>query len=232
MVNNEANDLDNIRRHYFPTAEPGKELSAHSPTPLYNQILDVLAKRSIHSHPINLDYLLTDYEASDRSANSAPIDSVRAPALAPDDDWWNTQLDFAGGDSHTAFPKPYTLQKDANASGADQRAVYEAGGGDQAGNMPVCWDHGCNGRVFSSWSNLRRHQRERRGMSPKSLCPLCGAFFSRTTARNQHLANMSCGRIRRYSNGRDRPSLLKMQQASSRACLAADEAISGVCGFG
>lgn len=78
--------------------------------------------------------------------------------------------------------------------------------------IPVCWEHGCNGKVFSSWSNLRRHQRERALQAPKCYCPRCGAHFSRTTARNQHLANMSCRRIRRYSNGRMRPSLRKIQE--------------------
>ncbi|KAK5996389.1 C2H2-type zinc-finger transcription factor clz7 [Cladobotryum mycophilum] len=83
---------------------------------------------------------------------------------------------------------------------------------DHSSQTPVCWNHGCNGKSFSSWSNLRRHQRERDGISPKCFCPRCGAYFSRTTARNQHLANMSCTRIRRYSNGRERPSLAKLQQ--------------------
>ena len=78
--------------------------------------------------------------------------------------------------------------------------------------IPICWDHGCNGKVFSSWSNLRRHQRERACQAPKCYCPRCGAHFSRTTARNQHLANMSCKRIRRYSNGRTRPSMQKIQE--------------------
>lgn len=78
--------------------------------------------------------------------------------------------------------------------------------------IPICWDHDCNGKVFSSWSNLRRHQRERASQAPKCYCPRCGAHFSRTTARNQHLANMSCKRIRRYSNGRVRPSTQKIQE--------------------
>jgi hypothetical protein len=77
--------------------------------------------------------------------------------------------------------------------------------------IPICWEHGCNGKVFSSWSNLRRHERERASQAPRCYCPRCGAYFSRTTARNQHLANMSCTRIRRYSNGRTRLSMKKIQ---------------------
>lgn len=77
--------------------------------------------------------------------------------------------------------------------------------------IPICWEHGCNGKVFSSWSNLRRHERERASQAPRCYCPRCGAYFTRTTARNQHLANMSCSRIRRYSNGRTRLIMKKIQ---------------------
>jgi hypothetical protein len=47
---------------------------------------------------------------------------------------------------------------------------------------PQCWDHGCNGRQFSTYSNLLRHQREKSGKSTVSTCPRCGAQFTRTTA--------------------------------------------------
>ena len=67
-----------------------------------------------------------------------------------------------------------------------------------------CWEHGCNGRSFATDSNLRRHQREYSSARPLHLCPMCGAFFSRSTARNQHVERNSCGTIRRYSNGRQR----------------------------
>ncbi|KAK9798731.1 putative C2H2-type domain-containing protein [Seiridium cardinale] len=75
------------------------------------------------------------------------------------------------------------------------------------GERPRCWDHGCNGREFSSMSNYVRHARERAHANAKCTCPLCGAIFTRRTARNTHLAKQSCNRIRRYSNGRPRPSL-------------------------
>ncbi|KAK1056929.1 hypothetical protein LTR74_014527 [Friedmanniomyces endolithicus] len=57
---------------------------------------------------------------------------------------------------------------------------------------PQCWDHGCNGRQFSTFSNLLRHQREKSGTAPKSYCPKCGAEFTRTTARNGHMAHDKC----------------------------------------
>ena len=57
---------------------------------------------------------------------------------------------------------------------------------------PQCWEHGCNGRQFSTFSNLLRHQREKSGTASKSYCPRCGAEFTRTTARNGHLAHDKC----------------------------------------
>lgn len=38
----------------------------------------------------------------------------------------------------------------------------------------ICYDHGCDGRVFSSRSNLRRHQRERARQTRQMPCPICG----------------------------------------------------------
>lgn len=57
---------------------------------------------------------------------------------------------------------------------------------------PQCWEHGCNGRQFSTFSNLLRHQREKSGVAAKSTCPNCGAEFTRTTARNGHMAHDKC----------------------------------------
>lgn len=57
---------------------------------------------------------------------------------------------------------------------------------------PQCWEHGCNGRQFSTFSNLLRHQREKSGQATKATCPNCGAEFTRTTARNGHLAHDKC----------------------------------------
>ena len=64
---------------------------------------------------------------------------------------------------------------------------------------PQCWEHGCNGRQFSTFSNLLRHQREKSGTASKSYCPRCGAEFTRTTARNGHLAHDKCTKTRRDS---------------------------------
>ncbi|KAJ0280173.1 hypothetical protein Brms1b_001150 [Colletotrichum noveboracense] len=73
-------------------------------------------------------------------------------------------------------------------------------GADQGGHVrvvqsrpkPQCWEHGCNGRQFSTFSNLLRHQREKSGQAAKATCPNCGAEFTRTTARNGHLLHDKC----------------------------------------
>jgi hypothetical protein len=57
---------------------------------------------------------------------------------------------------------------------------------------PQCWEHGCNGRQFSTFSNLLRHQREKSGTAAKSYCPRCNAEFTRTTARNGHMQHEKC----------------------------------------
>lgn len=65
---------------------------------------------------------------------------------------------------------------------------------DMMGNRqkPQCWEHGCNGRQFSTFSNLLRHQREKSGTATKARCPHCGTEFTRTTARNGHLYGGKC----------------------------------------
>jgi len=57
----------------------------------------------------------------------------------------------------------------------------------------VCWEHGCNGRQFSAFKNLRRHQREKGGMA-KPQCSRCGAEFTRPHARNYHVQNHICSK--------------------------------------
>jgi hypothetical protein len=52
---------------------------------------------------------------------------------------------------------------------------------------PQCWEHGCNGRQFSTYSNLIRHRREKSEQAPKFRCPNCGAEFTRVTACKGHV---------------------------------------------
>lgn len=95
-------------------------------------------------------------------------------------------------DSPTTIPPPHGNPVPAlsSSSGVHNSAVMPRILNSRP--KPTCWDHGCNGRQFSTFSNLLRHQREKSGTASKSFCPKCGAEFTRTTARNGHIAHDKC----------------------------------------
>ena len=94
------------------------------------------------------------------------------------------------GSYGTQFPVSNPSQQAVPLSAEDASGVRVV----TARPKPQCWEHGCNGRQFSTFSNLLRHQREKSGTAAKSECPRCGAVFTRTTARNGHLAHDKCKR--------------------------------------
>ncbi|TID14229.1 Actin-related protein 4 [Venturia nashicola] len=57
-----------------------------------------------------------------------------------------------------------------------------------------CYEHGCNGRLYSNFSNLLRHQREKSGKAKKVRCTKCGKLFTRSTAMKSHMMNKKCKR--------------------------------------
>lgn len=59
----------------------------------------------------------------------------------------------------------------------------------QARPKPQCWEHECNGRSFSTFGNLVRHQREKSGQAVKVDCPNCNTKFTRTTVCNGYREN-------------------------------------------
>lgn len=95
-------------------------------------------------------------------------------------------------------PAPYTASDQVSrASSSDLSARSQ-----NQRSKAQCWEHGCNGRQFSTFSNLLRHQREKSGTAAKSYCPKCGAEFTRTTARNGHLMHDKCTKARQQSEER------------------------------
>jgi hypothetical protein len=56
----------------------------------------------------------------------------------------------------------------------------------------ICWDHGCQGRVFINYSNLRRHCREQSETAEKTICEGCGRQFSRHAAKERHRDRGRC----------------------------------------
>ncbi|KAK3366494.1 hypothetical protein B0H63DRAFT_536570 [Podospora didyma] len=61
----------------------------------------------------------------------------------------------------------------------------------QSQHKPECWEHGCQGRKFSTFSNFTRHIRER-GKQNRVVCSACSREFTRGTALNNHLQNKNC----------------------------------------
>ncbi|KAK0372165.1 hypothetical protein CLIM01_10480 [Colletotrichum limetticola] len=90
-----------------------------------------------------------------------------------------------GQDPSLMYGVPPSMGPGAPDEGSYVRVV-------QSRPKPQCWEHGCNGRQFSTFSNLLRHQREKSGQATKATCPTCGAEFTRTTARNDHLHQGKC----------------------------------------
>lgn len=55
-----------------------------------------------------------------------------------------------------------------------------------------CFEHGCDGRTFSSKGNFTRHLREKDGSAKVYLCSQCGKSFTRSTARKYHILSGRC----------------------------------------
>ena len=100
--------------------------------------------------------------------------------------------------------------RDRNPSRGPKTLTEVQGDQGQRKESLRCWEHGCNGRQFSTQSNLTRHLKEKAKRIPKVSCPWCGATFMRVNSRNNHMFNRSCKQIRRYSNGRLRPSTMRV----------------------
>ena len=90
---------------------------------------------------------------------------------------------------------PYETSDAAGYGGGGRSSLYappskEAIRVVERPDRPRCWDHGCNGRQFSTFSALLKHQREK--SRHLTFSPLCGARFTRETARDGHLAHNKC----------------------------------------
>ncbi|WPH04377.1 Hypothetical protein R9X50_00726800 [Acrodontium crateriforme] len=54
-----------------------------------------------------------------------------------------------------------------------------------------CYDHECNGKIFSCRENLRRHMREK-SKSEYAICKNCLAPFTRKSNRDKHMRDQKC----------------------------------------
>jgi uncharacterized Zn-finger protein len=60
-----------------------------------------------------------------------------------------------------------------------------------SGGDYLCYQHGCEGRRFSSSENYRRHMRER-NRSDVITCPFCATLFMRKSNRDSHVRKGRC----------------------------------------
>ena len=86
--------------------------------------------------------------------------------------------------------------------------------------LPIrCYNHGCNGRTFSSKGNYQRHLKEQNGAAPKFLCPTCGRMFSRSSARNKHYKEQRCFNAPRGIPMRQAPFIIPTTNSMAASTL-------------
>ncbi|CAJ0546104.1 Ff.00g095770.m01.CDS01 [Fusarium sp. VM40] len=136
----------------------------------------------------------------DQQPHSASVYPTYPQSLQPN---YNMPVNYAavyaGSNQYSARSPPLPVGQDVGFM-YQVPNVMGPGSAQEAGHVrvvqsrpkPRCWEHGCNGRQFSTFSNLLRHQREKSGQAAKASCPNCGAEFTRTTARNGHLLHDKC----------------------------------------
>jgi hypothetical protein len=151
---------------YVPSYATSPPLSEHGPSP-------PLFSAPFSSMPSN-DYMHMNYSTGFHTPPTPGMSPHfgRAPSMP---------------EHGMMYPIPPVLSG-SNGTAGDAHHVRVV----QTRPKPQCWEHGCNGRQFSTFSNLLRHQREKSGQAAKASCPNCGAEFTRTTARNGHLLHDKC----------------------------------------
>lgn len=121
-----------------------------------------------------------------------------------------TELPRASNSSRNNSPQQHGNQGHARAS--------------QSRPKPQCWEHGCNGRQFSTFSNLLRHQREKSGQIEAS-CPDCEAEGFPTRPRNGHMLNKKCKHKRQPFTGSNAIDGTKGMNSTISKDSSADECV-------
>ena len=165
-----------------------QNLYYHSSPPLQHNDSHYMAQSHIFgSDPSRMQYYPLQSSSTHTSTSTGPAFSPQESLYVPPSLPSNTQHSRSAQASvgsqmiQSSLPTPAPLES--------SREEFR---GSAARPKPQCFEHGCNGREFSTFSNLLRHQRERSGNASKSVCPHCGTEFTRTTARNGHLTSGKC----------------------------------------
>jgi hypothetical protein len=135
---------------------------------------------------------------------STHVNSVRVPVPVYHHESGSTTLGVPYGPenllpaSHPLLHAPLVEHGKGNASALSNpvHPLYLS-----SSNGLECWLHGCNGRVFTSVNNYRRHCREQGQSCDKPMCPICGRAFTRRTARDQHYIKKRCKVVDIDENG-------------------------------
>lgn len=173
----------------LPVSESyGSQNVYYEPSPLQqNESHYMTQSQMYHSDPSRMQYYPLQSSCTHTSSSTGPVFNPQNSLYAPPSLSSLThhpqpaQTSLGSSMMQSSLPTPAPLES--------SREEYR---GSAARPKPQCFEHGCNGREFSTFSNLLRHQRERSGNSSKSVCPHCGTEFTRTTARNGHLTSGKC----------------------------------------
>ncbi len=175
-------DLDNVLKLSYPSypqASPSnysrQSLSSRSP--------------SKYTYPARKNEFESPYATS--SSRGAYESSATTSGSSYTNGYGGSSESSLNAPSYSAYTTTATTYEHSGSRRADEcgkvhPVVVEAP------SMPRCWDHGCNGRQFSTFSALLTHRREKSGHSTKSVCHRCGAEFTMKTALHGHLAQDQC----------------------------------------
>lgn len=127
-----------------------------------------------------------------------------------DQSFWSMQ----SPSSDQSLPRDHTPSPLSDDAGSPSRHTCSV-----PASSRTCYDHGCDGRVFSSRSNLLRHQRERTPNARLLACPMCGATFYRVWTRDYHVKSARCQKLWHRQQRQQRLRLQGDYVATSRERL-------------
>ncbi|KAH8427555.1 uncharacterized protein LDX57_005269 [Aspergillus melleus] len=179
--------------YYQPSAPAPQYLSSHPSMPQ--------SRHHARSSPVPYSYPSSQVSSSPPTIQDQAFTSPPSSYLLNQPDYYLAQnSSFSSNPSSLGVNPPAQSLINPGTVYSSTESTPNAGSSDPEQQVrvisfrpkPQCWDHGCNGREFSTFSNLLRHQREKSGVVAKAECPSCGAVFTRTTARNIHVAQGKC----------------------------------------
>jgi hypothetical protein len=122
------------------------------------------------------------------------------PQASPNEQLWSaaesasTQVDDYPQSVGTSVYQNAQYHIHPESSPPESSTQHAASNGSEEQTQFICWDHGCQGRVFTTYSNLRRHCREQSETPEKTTCEGCGRQFSRPAAKTRHQDRGRCKR--------------------------------------